>query len=88
MQRKLSPYRVFSQAEWAQLRADAPMTLTPEDLARLQGLYDPVSMQEVERVYLPLSRLLALLHETSRLGPCRSGGSREHGAGTRFALLH
>ncbi len=26
----LSPYRVFSRAEWAALREDAPMTLRPE----------------------------------------------------------
>ncbi len=66
MQRNLSPYRVFSQAEWARLRADAPMTLTAADVERLQGLYDPVSMTEVERVYLPLSRLLSYYVEATQ----------------------
>ena len=30
----LSPYRVFSRAEWAALREDTPMTLAPEEVAR------------------------------------------------------
>ncbi len=55
----LSPYRVFSIEEWAELRADTPMTLTEEEVAALRSLGDPVSMQEVERVYLPISRLLS-----------------------------
>ncbi len=55
----LSPYRVFSIEEWAELRADTPMTLTEEEVAALRSLGDPVSMQEVERVYLPVARLLS-----------------------------
>src|SRR5215468_10262798 len=56
----LSPYRVFSRAEWAALREDAPMTLTREEVARLRSLNDRLDMQEVEEIYLPLSRLLSL----------------------------
>ena len=56
----LSPYRVFSRAEWAGLRADAPMTLRPEELARLQSVNDRVSMDDVTEIYLPLSRMLSL----------------------------
>jgi type I pantothenate kinase len=56
----LSPYSVFSRGEWAQLRADTPMTLTGAELDRLRALNDPVSLEEVEDVYLPLSRLLSL----------------------------
>jgi type I pantothenate kinase len=56
----LSPYSVFSRGEWAQLRADTPMTLTAAELDRLRALNDPVSLEEVEDVYLPLSRLLSL----------------------------
>ncbi len=57
---KLSPYRHFSRDEWAKLRADTPLTLTVEDLKRLQSLNDPISLEEVIAIYLPLSRLLAL----------------------------
>src|SRR5208282_2107540 len=55
-----SPYRHFTRAEWASLRADTPLTLTLEDLARLKSLDDPISLEEVIEIYLPLSRLLAL----------------------------
>ncbi|MFT0891947.1 type I pantothenate kinase [Pseudochelatococcus sp. G4_1912] len=57
---ELSPYRVFSRAEWASLRADTPMTLTVEELVRLQSLNDQLSLSEVAEIYLPLSRLLSL----------------------------
>jgi type I pantothenate kinase len=56
----LSPYRRFTRAEWASLRADTPLTLTLEDLTRLKSLDDPISLEEVIEIYLPLSRLLAL----------------------------
>jgi type I pantothenate kinase len=55
----LSPYRTFTIEEWAKLRADTPMTLSAEEVDALRSLGDPVSMTEVERVYLPISRLLS-----------------------------
>jgi type I pantothenate kinase len=55
-----SPYRRFTREEWAHLRADTPLTLTLEDLSRLKSLHDPISLEEVIEIYLPLSRLLAL----------------------------
>lgn len=55
-----SPYRVFSRAEWARLRADTPMTLAPHELEQLSGIIEEVSVDEVEQIYLPLSRLLNL----------------------------
>ena len=57
---ELSPYRHFTRAEWAALRADTALTLTIDDLARLQSVNDPISVEEVIAIYLPLSRLLAL----------------------------
>jgi type I pantothenate kinase len=56
----VSPYRVFSRAEWAAQRADTPMTLRPEEIARLRSMHDRLDMSEVEEIYLPLSRLLSL----------------------------
>jgi type I pantothenate kinase len=56
----LSPYHHFSRAEWAALRADTPLTLSMEDLLRLRSLNDPISLEEVIEIYLPLSRLLSL----------------------------
>ena len=56
----LSPYRSFSRAEWAELRADTPMTLTPAEVGELRSLNDRLDMKEVEAIYLPISRLLSL----------------------------
>src|SRR6516164_6132811 len=56
----VSPYHRFTRDEWAKLRADTPLTLSLEDLRRLQSLHDPISLEEVIAIYLPLSRLLAL----------------------------
>jgi type I pantothenate kinase len=55
-----NPYRVFTRDEWAHLRADTPLTLTIDDLMRLQSVNDPISVEEVVAIYLPLSRLLSL----------------------------
>src|ERR1700737_1482849 len=56
----LSPYHHFPRDEWAALRAGTPLTLSMEDLTRLRSLNDPISLEEVVAIYLPLSRLLAL----------------------------
>ncbi len=59
-QLQFSPYQVFSREDWARLRADTPMTLAPSELEELSGLIEELSVQEVEEIYLPLSRLLNL----------------------------
>ncbi|HEX8665789.1 MAG TPA: type I pantothenate kinase [Beijerinckiaceae bacterium] len=56
----LAPYRVFAREEWARLRADTPMTLSADEIVRLQSLNDPIGLEEVVAIYLPLSRLLSL----------------------------
>ena len=53
-------YARFGRAEWAELRASTPLVLGEQDLAALQGINEKVSLEEVEEVYLPLSRLLNL----------------------------
>jgi type I pantothenate kinase len=55
-----SPFRRFTRDEWAQLRADTQLTLTIDDLRKLESTHDPISIDEVVAIYLPLSRLLAL----------------------------
>jgi type I pantothenate kinase len=54
------PYITFSREEWAQRRADTPLTLSETDLAQLRGINERVSLDEVVEIYLPLSRLLNL----------------------------
>ena len=56
----VSPFRRFTRDEWATLRADTQLTLTIDDLRKLQSTHDPISIDEVVAIYLPLSRLLAL----------------------------
>ena len=56
----LSPYSTFSREEWAALRQDTPMTLTPDEVTRLRSLHDRLDMSEVAEIYLPLSRLLSM----------------------------
>jgi type I pantothenate kinase len=55
-----SPYITIGRSDWARLRADTPMTLVARDLDQLSGAMDELSMEEVEQIYLPLSRLLNL----------------------------
>lgn len=63
----LTPYTTIGREAWADLRNSTPMTLTEEDFEKLLGLNERISLNEVEEVYLPLSRLLNL-HFTASLG--------------------
>ncbi len=56
----LSPYTTFSATDWQRLRASTPMSLTEEELDKLRGLNVALSLDEVVKIYLPLSRLLNL----------------------------
>jgi type I pantothenate kinase len=56
----IAPHRVFTREEWAKLRADTPLTLTTDDVTRLKSLNDPINLDEVIEIYLPISRLLSL----------------------------
>ena len=73
----LSPYVELRREQWRELRRATPLPLSLEELVALRGLGDPVDLEEVTDVYLPLSRLISLqvaarqrLHEatTSFLG--------------------
>lgn len=54
----LTPYMTFSREEWAAFRKTEPMTLTEAELLTLKGINEELSLDEVQSVYLPLSRLL------------------------------
>lgn len=53
-------YLKFARDEWAALRAATPLTLTESDLDVIRGLNDPIDLDEVSDVLLPLTRLLNL----------------------------
>ncbi|WP_409361492.1 type I pantothenate kinase [Bartonella heixiaziensis] len=54
-----SPYSVFTAQEWSQFRADTPLTLSFDEIKRLRSIGDPIDLEEVQRIYLSLSRLLS-----------------------------
>ncbi len=58
--RDLSPYVELRREQWRELRRATPLTLTLDELVRLRGLGDPLDLDEVVDVYLPLSRLISL----------------------------
>ncbi|MPZ17659.1 MAG: type I pantothenate kinase [Luteitalea sp.] len=63
-----SRFSSFTREEWARLRDSMPLTLSEGDLESTRSLNDQVSMEEVETIYLPLSRLLNLyVHATQEL---------------------
>ena len=53
-------YLRFDRHEWAELRAQTPLTLHERDLEALRGINDRIDLDEVVAVYLPLTRLLNL----------------------------
>ena len=54
----VSPFLYFTTGEWERFKADTPLTLSEDEVFRLRSLNDPVSLDEVQRIYLSLSRLL------------------------------
>ena len=66
-----SPYLQFDRNQWAALRDSVPMTLTEEEIARLKGINEDLSLEEVAEIYLPLSRLLTSVR-TCDVRPCWS----------------
>ena len=50
----------FTREQWAKLRDATPLSLTEADLEELAGLVEPITLDMVRDIYLPLSRLLNL----------------------------
>lgn len=63
----LTAYLKFTRQRWCNFRQDAPLTLTEQDLEKLHGQIEAVSLSEIEDIYLPLSRLLSF-YVTARQG--------------------
>jgi type I pantothenate kinase len=53
-------YLTFDRDDWAVLRAATPLTIREADLEALRGINERIDLDEVRKVYLPLSRLLNL----------------------------
>lgn len=50
----------FTRDQWAARRDATPLTLTEDEIRELSGRVEPVSLEGVRDIYLPLSRLLNL----------------------------
>src|SRR5512133_2356860 len=61
-----SPYVELDRAAWAELGEHVHQPLSTEEIARLRGLGDQLDLDEVQQVYLPLSRLLSLRVRAAR----------------------
>ena len=55
-----SPYLDFHRDDWRRRRAQMPQVLTEDEVAELSGIGENLDMQEVEDIYLPISRLIHL----------------------------
>src|SRR4051794_15163237 len=55
-----SPYVELERQAWAALGRETEQGLTTEEIDRVRGLGDELDLEEVQQVYLPLSRLLSL----------------------------
>lgn len=53
-----TPYLQFDRTQWASLRDSVPLTLSEEEIVKLKGINEDLSLEEVAQIYLPLSRLL------------------------------
>ncbi|GAA5166311.1 type I pantothenate kinase [Ornithinimicrobium tianjinense] len=82
-----SPYVELDRRDWARLRESHPMHLDAADVERLRGLGDRLDMDEVEQVYLPISRLLSFYEEaTARLHQVTGDFLGERAARTPFIV--
>jgi len=55
-----SPYVELDREAWAALGRATEQPLSPAEIDRVRGLGDELDLEEVQQVYLPLSRLLSL----------------------------
>lgn len=55
-----SPFRSFTRKEWSKLEEHPMFPVSDIDLSRLQALNEPLTLREVEDIYIPMIRLLQI----------------------------
>ncbi|HEU0257244.1 MAG TPA: type I pantothenate kinase [Microbacteriaceae bacterium] len=84
---QISPFLEIARSRWAELAENAVLPLTETELVRLRSLGDPLSMREVQRVYLPLTRMLNLyVSATKNLHRATEGFLGERTGPTPFVI--
>ena len=63
--RESGPYVELDRRTWASLATVTEQPLTATEIERVRGLGDELDLDEVQQVYLPLSRLLSLYVESN-----------------------
>lgn len=53
-----SPYLRIARDDWARLKDDEIIHLLDKDIESMRALNEPLTLQEITQIYLPLSRLL------------------------------
>jgi len=61
-----SPFRHISRDEWKELKGHPSYVIADTDIEKLNALNEPLTMQEIEEVYFPLSHLLQIHISTYR----------------------
>lgn len=55
-----SPFRSFTRNEWRKLEEHPMFPISDIDLTKLKGLNEPLTLEELEEVYIPMIRLLQI----------------------------
>lgn len=55
-----SPFRAITRKEWSKLEEHPSFPIADIDLSQLQALNEPLTMAEIEEIYMPLIRLLQI----------------------------
>src|SRR6478735_7150541 len=63
--RESSPYVELDRSAWAALAHEVENPLNTDEIRSLRGLGDQLDLDEVQQIYLPLSRLLSLYVESA-----------------------
>lgn len=55
-----SPFRSFTREEWSKLEEHPMFPVSDIDISKLQALNEPLTLEEVEQIYMPMVRLLQI----------------------------
>lgn len=55
-----SPFRTIERSEWKQLNGHPSHSFTEKDIRKLRALNEPLTLEEIEEIYFPLSHLLQI----------------------------
>lgn len=82
-----TPFDEIDRSDWAKLAPSTPLTIDEDDVARLRSLGDPIDIDEVREVYLPLTRLLNVhVNNARQLRRATNSFLGDRGEGTPFVI--